>query len=292
VKILIPILLTLLAMGCTSRKTLWVQGAASITGNTNSDLVVITFNVQDLYFAGKDRKRRMEWIGHTLATLNPDVVGVQEAFIGKDRAVLQKQLIDSRLQNYAFFDYGTVNSGLLILSAFPILETEFHPFTNKGKWYKIWQGDYWAGKGIAMTRLSTLGGELEFYNTHAQASYHKEGERDEYGDVRMGQMREIRDFLKNNSNPENPAIFTGDFNCSDRMPEYNFLVKEANLQRMLTVATEWDHVFAVRKTNWEYTASSTRLITTAKTENGEEIRLSDHDGYMTTITIKNKGGTQ
>ena len=69
---------------------------------------------------------------------------------------------------------------------------------------------------------------------------------------------------------------------------YNFLVKEADLQRMLTVATEWDHVFAVRKANWEYTASPTRLLTTAKTENGEEIRLSDHNGYMTAITIKKR----
>ena len=287
-KILIPILIALLVMGCASGKTLLVQGAASTTGNANSDLVVVTFNVQDLYFAGKDRKRRMELIGHTLETLNPDLVGIQEAFIGKDRAVLQEQLKDSRLQNYACFDYGKVNSGLLILSAFPILETEFHEFTNKGKWYKIWQGDYWAGKGIAMTRLSILGGELEFYNTHAQASYHKEGESDEYGDVRMGQMQEIRDFLKNKSNPKNPAIFAGDFNCTAGMKEYNFLVKEAGLQRMLSVATEWDHVFAVRKANWEYTASPTRLLTSAKTENGEEIRLSDHDGYMTTITIKNK----
>ena len=49
---------------------------------------------QDLYFAGKDRKRRMELIGRTLATLNPDVVGRY-----------------SRLQN--FFDYGIVNSGLI-----------------------------------------------------------------------------------------------------------------------------------------------------------------------------------
>ena len=52
----------------------------------------------------------MELIGHTLATLNPDVVGIQEAFIGKDRAVLLEQLKDSRLQNYAYFDYGKVNS--------------------------------------------------------------------------------------------------------------------------------------------------------------------------------------
>jgi len=234
----------------------------------------------------------MELIGRTLTTLNPDVVGIQEAFIAKDRAVLQEQLKYSRLQNYAYFDYGIVNSGLMILSAFPILETEFHQFTSKGKWYKIWQGDYWAGKGIAMARLAILGGELEFYNTHAQASYHKKGERDEYGDVRMGQMQEICDFLKNKSNSINPAIFVGDFNSTTGMKEYNFLVKEADLQRMLTVATEWDHVFAVRKANWEYTASPTRLLTTAKTENGEEIRLSDHDGYMTTITIKNKSSTQ
>ena len=117
-KILIPILIALLVMGCASGKTLLVHGAASITGNANSDLVVVTFNVQDLYFAGKDRNRRMELIGQALATLNPDVVGIQEAFIGKDRAVLQKQLKDSRLQNYAYFDYGKVNSGLLILSAF------------------------------------------------------------------------------------------------------------------------------------------------------------------------------
>ena len=127
---------------------------------------------------------------------------------------------------------------------------------------------------------------MEFYNTHAQASYQKEGESDEYGDVWMGQMQEIRDFLKNESNPKNPAIFAGDFNCTAGMKEYNFLVKEADLQRMLIVATEWSHILAVRKANWEYTASPPRLLTTGKTENGEEIRLSDNDGYMRTINIK------
>ena len=88
-KILIPILIALFVMGCSSGKTLLVHGAASTTENPNSDLVVVTFNVQDLYFVGKDRKRRMELIGHTLETLNPDLVGIQEAFIGKDRAVIQ-----------------------------------------------------------------------------------------------------------------------------------------------------------------------------------------------------------
>jgi sphingomyelin phosphodiesterase 2 len=254
-----------------------------------SEIVVVTWNVQDLYFAGQDRKRRMRLIGQTLADLNPDVVAIQEAFIKKDRDELIAQLGDSRLQNHAYFGHGVSGSGLLILSALPILEISFHQYQNKGKWYKIWEGDYWAGKGAALVRvpLGKNAGVLDFYNTHMQASYVEPDSFDANAPVRLEQMKELRDFVLKTSRPGNPAILAGDFNCKPGSDDYQLLVEGAGLERLLSVDTELDHILAKKKPQWNYQASPTQVLTTARDPKavGEEIRLSDHDGYLTKITL-------
>ena len=99
----------------------------------------------------------MRAIGKLLADLQPDLVGIQEAFVSADREILVEQLRNTRLKYYKYFPSGLVGSGLWILSAFPIQETHFHRFPKNGKLYKIWHGDWWAGKGIALARKRMRG---------------------------------------------------------------------------------------------------------------------------------------
>lgn len=280
--------------GCGTGTTHLHRGETSRakSGRDVADIVVVTYNVQDLYVGGRDRRRRMRLLGSTLATLDPDVVAIQEAFIERDRDELLAQLGDGRLQHHAYFGHGTAGSGLLVLSALPILETAFHRFENRGKWYKLWEGDYWAGKGTALVRIS-LGegvGVLDFYNIHAQASYVKQGSFDANAPVRLEQMAELRDFVLRTSRPDNPVILAGDFNCRQGSEDYQFLVEGVKLKRLLTVATEWDHIFAMEKSRWNCQATPTRVLTSAKDPDAEneEVRLSDHDGYLAKITITRK----
>src|SRR5690606_4091093 len=112
-------------------------------------------------------------IAERLVALDPDIVGFQEAFIAADREVLQAGLAASRLQHFQYYASGTVGSGLLIASAFPIREAWFCRFSKSNPWYKFNEGDWWAGKGVALARLELPegGGFIDFYNTHAQAGY-------------------------------------------------------------------------------------------------------------------------
>lgn len=280
-------------VGCGTGKTHLHQATSALksvgTGSGPAEIVVVTYNVQDLYVAGQDRQRRMRLIGQTLVRLDPDVVAIQEAFIKKDREELIAQLGGSRLRERVYFGHGVSGSGLLVLSALPILETSFHQYKNKGKWYKIWQGDYWAGKGAGLVRVS-LGkgaGTLDFYNTHMQASYVEPGTFDENAPIRLEQMKELRDFMLNTSHIDNPSILAGDLNSTQGNADYDLLAEDLKLERLLSVATELDHVLAMNKPGWNYDAGPTQTLTTARDPKtgGEEIRLSDHDGYLTRITL-------
>jgi endonuclease/exonuclease/phosphatase family metal-dependent hydrolase len=250
------------------------------------ELTVVTLNVHDLYLAARDRPLRMRLIGGALAGLEADVVSLQEAFIGADRKILLRQLEGSRLAHHAYFDYGKVGSGLLLLSAHPIVETDFREFTNKGKWYKPWHGDWWAGKGVALARIRLPEGDIDVYQTHAHAAYNRSGADDEYLSVRLAQHRELIAFIDATTRPADPALALGDFNSAAGSQEYDILLAEGGLQPMLTVPTRFDHVFAKAKPCLRYRSDPTKRIRSAAIEGGEPIRLSDHDGYVARITIE------
>lgn len=248
-------------------------------------LTVVTLNVHDLYLAARDRPERMRLIGAALAGLDVDVVSLQEAFIRADREVLLRELEGSPLAHHAYFDYGKVGSGLLVLSAHPIVETDFLEFSDKGKWYKPWHGDWWAGKGVALVRIRLPGGDVDVFHTHAHAAYGRTGADDEYLSVRVAQHRELLAFIDETKRPANPVLAVGDFNCATGSPEYDVLIGEGELEPMLTIATRFDHVFAKASPCFRYESEPTRVIRSAAIAGREPRRLSDHEAYVARITI-------
>lgn len=247
-------------------------------------LRIVTFNVQDLFIAGRQRIKRMRAIGDKLAELDPDIVGFQEAFIEKDRQMLIESLSQSRLKFHHYFPSGIMGSGLLIASAYPIRETFFHRYAASNPWYKIWEGDWWAGKGVALARLELPGGRscLDIYNTHTQAGYrnHVYIYTNDYNDVRSRQMVEAASFINSTRTGISPAFFVGDMNCGQGSENFEIAVKNANLMRIMTVGSGVDHIFAVRDTRYVFEVMGGTAITDYK-----GLRLSDHSGYMSIIRI-------
>lgn len=246
-------------------------------------LKVVTFNIQDLYVKGEDRPLRMRAIGAKLFTLDPDIVGFQEAFIAADRALLLKELEPTRLRYHQYYPSAQVGSGLLIASAFPIQEAYFHQFSVSNPFYKIGEGDWWAGKGVALARLALPdGGLLDFYNTHAQAGYGNPA----YDMVRVRQMAELAAFIRKSRCPTAPAILAGDMNCRPGDADFGTAVSGAALVRVMQGESRIDHLFFA--SNPAYTvdvAGTTPIEDTVKL--GEKmLALSDHTGYMSTITIR------
>jgi len=247
-------------------------------------LKVVTFNIQDLYIAGRNRLARMKAIGETLCKLDPDLVGIQESFIGKDREVLLSSLAGSRLTHHQYFRSGTVGCGLLVLSAYPIVESFFHRFEQNGKWYKLYHGDWWAGKGIALARIALPQGIIDFYNTHAHAAYGS----GQYDGVRQFQMGSVADFILESCLKTAPALLVGDMNCTPGSPQYQAAVAGANLERLMNVDSRIDHIFGRLCSNYEYEVIDTESIKGAVSVEGESTPLSDHTGYVSTIRVRPK----
>lgn len=250
-------------------------------------LKVATFNIHDLYLRSEDRPLRMRAIGARLLILEPDVVGFQEAFIESDRALLLKELESTRLKYHQYYASGTVGSGLLIVSAFPIKEFYFHRFSVSNPFYKVWEGDWWAGKGVALARLELPEGILDFYDTHAQAGYGNPA----YDTVRATQMAELADFIKESHCATVPALLAGDMNCHPGEADFEVAVDGAGLQRVMQGESKKDHLFARTSDHYTFEVTATQPIKANVTLGEKEISLSDHAGYLSTILIRPSGSS-
>ncbi len=245
-------------------------------------LKIATFNIQDTYVVGFNRPARMRAIGRVLQQLDPDVVGFQEAFVEDERAILIQALGNSRLAHSQYFGSGTVGSGVFIMSAFPIQEAWFHRYTTANEWYKVWEGDWWAGKGVGLARIALPnGGFLDLYNTHAQAGYGNA----RYRLVRKDQMLELAQFINDTRSKTSPAFLTGDMNCGPGKEDFEAAVAAAKLVRMMSIDTRLDHIFTVE--NPKFTAELLETVPIAERvqEDGKTFDLSDHSGYMSTIRV-------
>jgi sphingomyelin phosphodiesterase 2 len=268
---------------------------------------IVTFNVADGYLFTTNRHERMRAIGALLTELDADLVGLQESFIASDRERLFEALAGSRLRHHVRFPGAVVGNGLLILSAWPIEEAWFHRFESDGSWYRVWEGDWWAGKGVGLARIrlpeSEGGGLIDFYDTHAVAG--RGNPTNEW--IRLGQMAELARFVRESRAPNAPAFVVGDFNTRPGAPDYELAVREAGLVRTLAVPSEIDHVFAVESPTYAYRTVASRELRGRTRGSGpaffvaraptpselwslafgapEDTPLSDHPGYVTTVEI-------
>jgi endonuclease/exonuclease/phosphatase family metal-dependent hydrolase len=272
-------------------------------------LKLVTFNIANAYLFTTNRPERVHAIGAKLTELDPDIVGLQEAFIAKDRELLYAALKDSRLKHFVRFPSAVLGNGLLILSAWPIEEAYFHRFEKSNPWYKFHEGDWWAGKGVGMARIRLPdGAAIDFYNTHAQA-----GRRHptRYLEVRTSQMQGLARFVNETKCGTGPAFVLGDFNTSMGRRDMEEAVSGAHLERIMRIDTGIDHVFAVRNPRYRFEVLSTDVIdgrvqgtkghvflcrppTFEEMKRiyfgpGEETTLSDHHGYMTTVRVMPAG---
>jgi len=249
-------------------------------------LTVVTFNIQDLPVIAKYKhyEQRMRAIAVTLANHDPDVVGFQEAFTSKHRQILIEELrANTRLRYFQYYGSGWAGSGLLTASAYPIVESHFHRYEDSNAWYVIWEGDWWAGKGVSLDRLDLGDGAyLDFYNTHAQAGYGRAAN----AEVRYGQMRAAADFVNRSRMPGSPAFFVGDVNCRRGAPDYERLVTDANLLRVMVVDSAIDHIFATEDPGYDLEVIGSVEIDDRIRVGDLEFGLSDHNGYLSRVQIR------
>lgn len=257
-------------------------GAEPIPLNQEVTLKAATFNIHDLYVVSDHRPERMRAIAQALTELDPDVVGIQESFIERDRQILLDSLRPSRLAYHHYYKSATVGCGLLVLSAYPIVEPFFHRYTHSGQWYKFYQGDWWAGKGVALARIQLPnGGYFDFYDTHTQARYGS----DQYEACQMSQMDELVKFIKESALNWAPALLVGDMNSRLDSKPLQAAISGAGLERLMNVASRIDHIFCIENPRYKYEVLETHEIRKTIDVPGGKSELSDHPGYLSTIRI-------
>ena len=250
----------------------------------NLTLKVVTFNIQDTYVVGKHRPERMQAIAATLCELDPDIVGFQESFIYEDRKVLMDRLIKgSRLKYHQYYPSPVAGSGLLISSAYQIVDKSFHRFEASNPFYKVWEADWWGGKGVALAKIKLPedAGILNLYNTHTQADY----EKADYEVVRSNQLSNLAKYVRETKGNQSPSILIGDMNCLSGDVEFQSLVSEADLMHMMSIDSGLDHIFALRDSLNAFDVLKTTKIQAEIVVKEAVTALSDHLGYMTTLSI-------
>ena len=183
--------------------------AAPVADPLSCRVHVMSYNIKGLpevLLGSKYKSRRYSIIGKHLAergAAGPDVVLLQEGFSSDTRKLIEASgfpYVSHGAHGSPFFG---VDSGLYILSRYPILAQDQMTFgsSNCERW------DCFASKGAQFVRLSipALPLPLEVFNTHLQAG------RDN-PPARSRQVKLLVEFYKKNHVAGSPVIFGGDFN--------------------------------------------------------------------------------
>lgn len=108
-------------------------------------------------------------------------------------------------ENPSLLSKKIIDSGLVILSKIPIVNTETHIFNNSC------YIDSYANKGFQYCELLLNGTSIHIINTHIQSDYSISDNKANL--VKLSQINQISEFIKN-INQEDPIILAGDLNCN------------------------------------------------------------------------------
>lgn len=255
------------------------------TSRQDDALRVMTYNVWGIP-TSKDRAARMVAIGRKLATMNLDIVGLQECWLEADRDRIVMGLAGSDLRYIHFYPSGLMGSGLMLLSRFPIVDVGFHRFSLNGLPLKVPEVDYYGGKGIGYACLNTPYGEIAVFNTHIIARY-ADDEDDIFRAHRAAQAYEFARYI-NAYAKQRPVIAMGDFNVNPGGVGYQLVSVLSGLSNCYEAVHGSDPPFTGFIDHVFVRSGKIRGLLAVKAEramhrSSEEIgleRLSDHDAVL------------
>ena len=226
-----------------------------------------------------------------------DIVVLNEAFTNKYS--LTKDVIHPYTIKTPRTFYKILDSGLMILSKYPIEEIHFLPFSELETW------DQFSSKGV-LKLIVNLGNNLkmDIYGTHLQA-----GSEESHHRARLSQVNEVYQFVKNHSQFNiHPIVLCGDLNCGpvldrtfnhfsnhyenavdakNRDYQYRTLVSSLDLQELYCPGKEEDICRFLFKDGVLSTLSDLKLSYIKLNGPNNEI-LSDTSPVLLELTINGK----
>lgn len=205
------------------------------------DLAVDRFRVASLNVWGLaiayDLQERMQAIGTYFGGDNAvnglDAVLMQELWREKDYETVLKPAMQSTFPHSHYFPSGVVGAGLVTWSKWPIAKVSFKPYTAQGRADHVFQGDWFAGKGVGLCVLEhPVLGPVYLYNTHTVADYSDSppswfssggGGVDIYANARIAQIQEALEWVDQTCAPDaKVVILGGDFNTEPGGPGFHY----------------------------------------------------------------------
>ena len=180
-----------------------------------ADFSILSWN---LYMLPKPIKfsqqsHRTKIIPRQLQTNNSDIMFFQEAFTSgirnEIRNVLQKNYPYSYYLGRNLKRRQVLGSGVFIVSRRPFRVLDLVYFNRCAS------ADCFASKGAVLIETTSVSGKIvQFVNTHMQAI-------EEYGAIRIHQLRQIRQMMNNHIRPGIPQILVGDLNIDSHEREFS-----------------------------------------------------------------------
>jgi endonuclease/exonuclease/phosphatase family metal-dependent hydrolase len=200
---------------------------------------VLTLNCWGLWLGAKKRRQRMAAIVRYLRENNCDIVFLQEVWVTSDFEIIKSGTKD--IYRFAhLFRSGSVlgSSGLVVLCRWLPRVIHFEPYSLNGSPFYPWHGDWFAGKGIAYSRVDFDGLSLHLFSTHTHA-YYKEDEpvHDQYSVHRICQSYQLARFItfirdtacNRGADGKDLLIVAGDMNSTSSELPYKILTTMAGL---------------------------------------------------------------
>lgn len=131
---------------------------------------ILSLNCWGLKYLSKLRNERLSEIGNQLAATNPHphIVGLQECWTQQDYLVIREKT-KHFLPHGKFYHSGIFGGGLVILSRWPIEESDMLRYPLNGRPAAFYRGDWFVGKGVASARIRIGPGKrdvAEVFCTH------------------------------------------------------------------------------------------------------------------------------
>lgn len=213
-----------------------------------------------------------------------DLIGIQETF-HSHHSLFEKNSVHGEV----YFGkrrhcLKPVNSGLAILSRFPIEKAQAEYFTDEGS-----LENRLGSKGVLLARIRINGTFLDFYTTHLAAGSPKVS-----GQARVNELKQIAAFIDRHSPRENAVIINGDFNLILRSKENelrNFL-KQTGLSNPSAdlnceKKTFIDHIFYRSGEKLKLKPRSWKLLKKEFTIQ-DKGTLSDHHPLLVEFDLQNR----
>lgn len=194
---------------------------ACLQGFASTTLNVLTYNIfrkpEPLGLGSFDGRKRMKRLCEELKISPYDVVLVQEAWVAHERRKLKKcgypYVLDMSEESESLPEL-TLESGLLILSRYPFVDSKRETFERRGSMWRLFRdGERLARKSFYASQIELPNGDrIWLVNTHLIASYCNQYPHQNcrsYEDVRADQLNQLADFVATLSGP---VIFGGDLN--------------------------------------------------------------------------------